>query len=195
MNSRPDIHIQASSFTLHCDIFHFDSISSLFSDITHHHLWYSFFVFSFIIAHSTLSLFHLEWWFLTHHCMEDCHVLSLIRLRAVVQKSYFERLSCQWEFMLHQYMGSVYSFSYVFHGRSFTIDRSMLKKKKKRYNAFFIISFSIGHVYGHTSLFHWVHVLERVHMRASFWDSILVYFEWEYESPIRFLWESRATFL
>ena len=30
MSSKPDIHIQASSFTFHCDIFHFDIISSLF---------------------------------------------------------------------------------------------------------------------------------------------------------------------
>ena len=30
MSSRPDIHIQASSLTPHCDIFHFDIISSLF---------------------------------------------------------------------------------------------------------------------------------------------------------------------
>ena len=45
-------------------------------------------------------------------------------------------------------------------------------KKKK---AFFIISFSIRHVYRHASLLHWVHVLGRVRMRASFWDSILVY--------------------
>lgn len=36
---------------------------------------------------------------------------------------------------------------------------------------FFIVSFSIGHVYGCASLLHWVHVLERVRMRASFWDS------------------------
>ena len=41
-------------------------------------------------------------------------------------------------------------------------------------------------MYGRASLLHWVHVLERVRMRASFWDSILVYFGWEYESPIRF---------
>ena len=80
MNSRPDIHIQASSFTLHCDIFLLVIISSLFSDITYHHLWYSFSVFSFIIVYSSLSLFHLEWWFLTRHCMEDCHVLPLVRL-------------------------------------------------------------------------------------------------------------------
>ena len=75
MNSRPDIHIQVSFLTLHCDIFHLVIISSLFSDITYHHLRYSSFVFSHIIAYSTLSLFHLEWWFLTRHCMEDCHVL------------------------------------------------------------------------------------------------------------------------
>ena len=30
MSSRPDIHIRASFFTLHCDIFHLDIISSLF---------------------------------------------------------------------------------------------------------------------------------------------------------------------
>ena len=74
-SSRPDTHIRVSFLTLHCDIFHFVIISSLFSDITYHHLQYLFFVFSHIIAYSTLSLFHLEWWFLTRHCMEDCHVL------------------------------------------------------------------------------------------------------------------------
>ena len=35
--------------------------------------------------------------------------------------------------------------------------------------------FSIWHVYGHASLLRWVYVLERVHMGASLWDSILVY--------------------
>ena len=47
-----------------------------FSGITYHHLWYSFSIFSLIIAYLTLSLFHLEWWFFTRHCMEDCHFLS-----------------------------------------------------------------------------------------------------------------------
>ena len=65
-----------------------------YSDITYRHLWYPFSVFSFIIAYSTLSLFHLEWWFFTRHCMEDCHVPPLFALWAVVQRSYFERLSC-----------------------------------------------------------------------------------------------------
>ena len=80
MSFRPDIHIRISFLTLHCDIFHLVIISSLFSDITYHHLRYSFFVFSHIFAYSTLSLFHLEWWFLTRHCMEDCHVFSPIHL-------------------------------------------------------------------------------------------------------------------
>ena len=66
---------------------------------------------------------------------------------------------------------------------------------KKKDSALFILLFSIGHVYGRASLLHWVHMLERVRMRASFWDSILVYFGWEYESPIQFLWERQATFL
>ena len=39
----------------------------------------------------------------------------------------------------------------------------------------FIILFSIKHMYECASLLHWVYVLERVHMRASLWDSILVY--------------------
>ena len=76
MSSRPGTHIRVSFLTLHCDIFHLVIISSLFSDITYHHLRYSSFVFSHIIAYSTLSLFHLEWWFLTRHCMEGCHILS-----------------------------------------------------------------------------------------------------------------------
>ena len=35
-------------------------------------------------------------------------------------------------------------------------------------------------MYECASLLHWVHVSERVRMRASFWDSILVYFGWEW---------------
>ena len=88
MSSRLDILIRASFFTLHCGIFHLDIISSLFSDIIYHHLWYSFSVFSFIIAYSTLSVFHLEWWFFTRHCMEDCHVPPPFALWAVIQGSY-----------------------------------------------------------------------------------------------------------
>ena len=41
-------------------------------------------------------------------------------------------------------------------------------------------------MYGRASSLHWVHVLGRVRMRASFWDSISVYFGWECESPIHF---------
>ena len=57
------------------------------------------------------------------------------------------------------------------------------------------MSFSIGHVYGRANLLHWVYVLERVRMGAYFWDFILViYFGWEYESPIQFLWEASDFF-
>ena len=80
MSSKPGTHIQVSFLTLHCDIFHLVIISSLFFDIIYHHWWYSLSVFSFVIAYLTLSLFHLEWWFFTHHCMEDCHVLPPVRL-------------------------------------------------------------------------------------------------------------------
>ena len=68
--------IQASSHTLHCDIFHFDIISSLFpaSHITTCDI--CSLSFPFLIDYSTLSLFHIEWWFFTSHCMEDCHILS-----------------------------------------------------------------------------------------------------------------------
>ena len=62
-----------------------------FSYIIYHHLWYSFSVFSFIIAYSTFSIFHLEWWFLTCHCMEDCHVLSPIHLMGSGPKILFLR--------------------------------------------------------------------------------------------------------
>ena len=96
--------------------------------------------------------------------------------------------------MLHSYVERVWSFGYLFHGRSFIIDQSTRKKKKKKDSVLFIISFFIGHVYGRARLLHWVYVLERVRMRASFWDSILVYFGWEYELSICFLWERRATF-
>ena len=80
MSSRPDIHIQASYLTLHCDIFHFDIISSLFFDITYHHLLYSSSFFFPIITYSTLSLFHLKWWSFTHHYMEGNHILSPVHL-------------------------------------------------------------------------------------------------------------------
>ena len=75
--------------------------------------------------------------------------------------------------MLHQYMGRVNSFGYLFHGRSFIIDQSMCKKnkekkKEKKYSALFILSFFIGHVYGRARLLHWVYVLERVRMGAYF---------------------------
>ena len=64
-----------------------------------------------------------------------------------------------------------------FHLRSFIIDQSMHKKKKKNDCTFFIISFSIGHMYGHTNLLHYVYVLERVRMRTFFFRFYLgIYF-------------------
>ena len=47
--------------------------------------------------------------------------------------------------------------------------------QKKKKSALFIIPFSIEHMYGCASLFHWVYVLEIVHMGVSFLDSIFVY--------------------
>ena len=201
MSSRLDTHIQASFFTLHCDIFHLDIISSLFSDITYHHLWYSFSDFSFIIAYSTLSLFHFEWLFLTRHCMEDCHVLPLIRLISSGSKILF------WEVVLlgRIHVASVHeeslfiwlciSCEIIHYWSEYAQKKIKIIIKIIKNGALFILLFSIGHVYGCASLLHWVHVLERVRMRASFLRSILVYFGWGYESPIRFLWERRTTFL
>ena len=191
MSSRPNIHIQASFITLHCDIFHLDIISSLFSDITYHHLWYSFSVFSFIIDYSTLSLFHLEWWFFTRHYMEDCHILptrspceqwfrDLILRGCLVSED-----SCYistWGKFIHLAM-------------YFMGDHSVASEYAKKKNVLFIIPFSIEHVYECASLLYWVYVLERVHMRAYLWVHLDVYFLQEYESPIWLLWERRATFL
>ena len=162
-------HIRVSFLTLHCDIFHLIIISSLFSDITYHHLRYSFFVFSHIIAYSTLSLFHLEWWFPTHPCMEDCHIFPHSSPYGqwfryfILRGCLISENSCYistWGEFIHLAM--------YFMGDQSLLIRVCAKKK----SAFFIISFSIGHVYRHANLLHWVHVLGRVRMRASFWDSI-----------------------
>ena len=171
MSSRPDMHIRASFFTLHYDIFHLDIISSLFSDITYHHLWYSFSVFSFIIDYSPLSLFHLEWWFFTRHYMEDCHILHT-------------RSPCEQWFRDLILRGCLVSEDscyistwgvFIRLAMYFMGDHSLLIRLCTKKNALFIISFFIGHVYGCAKLLHWVHVLKRVRMRASLWDSILVH--------------------
>ena len=80
--------------------------------------------------------------------------------------------------MLHPYVERVWSFGHVF---SWEVIHYWLeyaqkrKKEKEKKSALFIIPFSIEHMYGCASLIHWVYVLEKVHMGASFRDSILVY--------------------
>ena len=75
--------------------------------------------------------------------------------------------------MLHSYVERVWSFGYVFSWEFIHYWSEYAQKKKK--GAFFIVSFSIGHVYGRVGLLHSVYVSERVRMRAYLWDSILVY--------------------
>ena len=176
MSSRPDIHIQTSFFTLHCDIFHLDIIPSLFSDITYHHLWYSFFVFSFIIDYSMLSLFHLEWWFYIHHCMEDCHILPtrspcgqwsrdlILRSCLVSEDSCYistwgEFIHLAMYFMGYHSISSEYAqYIYIY------IYIYMITHCSFYYSLF-------GRVYGRVRLLYWVYVLGRVRMRAYSWDS------------------------
>ena len=113
MSSRPDMHIRASFFTLHCDIFRLGIISSLFSDITYHHLWYSFSVFSF--PHWLLDIILVSPWVMVFHTSLHgglSHPLLSFTPWAVVQRCYFERLSCWWGFMLHSYVERVWSFGY-----------------------------------------------------------------------------------
>ena len=127
MSSGPDIHIRVSFLTLHCDIFHLDIISSLFFLISHTTTCdIRSLSFPFLIDYSTLSLFHLEWWFFTRHCMEDCHILSyhsphgqwfrdvILRGCLVSEDSCYIRM---WRGFDHLGM--------YFHLRSFIIDQSM----------------------------------------------------------------------
>ena len=100
-----------------------------FSGITYHHLWCSFFVFSFIIAYSTLSLSHLEWWFFTCHCMDDCHILSPCSphghwFRDLSLRGYLVNEDSCYN---HMWRGFDHLGMY-FHGSSFIIDQSMCKK-------------------------------------------------------------------
>ena len=129
MSSRPDIHIRASFFTLHCDIFRLDIISSLFFDITYHHLWYSFSVFSFphwlldiILVSPWVVVFHTSlhgelWWFwVTWSGHSSSYRVSLSRGRTYIDRpssyqfsssrdhTYIDRsLSCQFESGPHLY--------------------------------------------------------------------------------------------
>ena len=133
MSYRLDIHIQTSSLTFHCDIFHFDIISSLFfSGITYHHLWYSFFVFSLITTYSTLSLFHLEWWFFTRYYMGDCHIFPPVHPMGSGSEI------SVWEVVLlvrirSSYVERVWSFGYVFSFEVIHYWSEYAQKKKKKW--------------------------------------------------------------
>ena len=75
------------------------------------------------------QFFHLEWWSFTHCYMEDNHLFSIYFTSwVVVQRSYFEGLSCQWGFMLRQYMGRVCDC--IFMGGHSLLIRVCAKKKK-----------------------------------------------------------------
>ena len=76
--------------------------------------------------------------------------------------------------MLHQYMGRVYSFGYVFSWECIRYWSKYAHKKKNDDSALFILSFTIGHGYGHARLLHWVHVLESSY-ESSFLGFILMY--------------------
>ena len=104
-----------------------------FSGLTYHHFWYSFSVFSLIIAYSTLSLFHFEWWFFTCHYMEDCLILS----PRSPHGQWFRDLSLRGCPVSEDlcYIRMWIEFDHLgmyFHGSSFIINQSMRKKKKKR---------------------------------------------------------------
>ena len=131
MSSRPDIHIQASFLTLHCDIVHWNIISSLFFLCHISPLVIFVLCLSFIIAYLALSVFHLGWWFFTRHCMEDCHILSYHSphgrwFRDVILRGCLvSEDSCYistWGEFIHLGM--------YFHGSAFVIDQSMRTKKK-----------------------------------------------------------------
>ena len=181
MSSRPDIHLQASSFTLHCDIFHFDIISSFFpaSHITTCDIHSLSFLSSLLTWHYpcfTLSsdFSHITAWkivtfFLPIHPMvsgSEISVWEVILLMRIHVISVCGQSLIIWVCI---FMG----------GHSLLIKVCAKTKKKKieeiKDNAFFIVSFSIEHMYRYASLLHWVYVLERVRMKFYFWDSILVY--------------------
>ena len=131
MSSKPDKH---SGIISHSLLWYFSTLSSSSSlsptsHITTCYIHHFSFLSSLLTRH--YPCFTLSGIFL--HITASRSVTSFPQFTSweVVQRSYFEMLSCQWGFVLHQYMGSVYSCGYVFHGRSFIIDQSMQKKRKK----------------------------------------------------------------
>ena len=86
-------------------------------------------LFSLIIVYLTSSLFHLEWWFFTRHCMEDCHILSPHSPHG----QWFRDLSLRGCLISDDscYIRKWRGFDHLgmyFHGSSFIIDQSMCKK-------------------------------------------------------------------
>ena len=176
MSSRLNIRIQASSLTLHCDIFHFDIISSLFpaSHITTYDIHSLSFLSSLLTRHYPCFTFsgvsHVTTWrivtfFPFVHPMGSGLKISIWEIVLLVR---IHVTSICGE-------GSIIWVCIFMGGHSLLIKLCAKKQQKQKKNALFILSFSIEHMYGCASLLHWVYVLERVHMGTSFWDSILVY--------------------
>ena len=102
--------------------------------------------FPFLIDYSTLSLFHLKWWFFTRHCMEDCHILSyhspheqwfrdvILRGCLVSEASCYIRMWRVWSF------GYAFSWEFIHYWSEYA-----QKEKKKECIVHFLI-------------FHWAHV-------------------------------------
>ena len=187
-----DIHIQASFLDLHLWYFplghHFITI-----------LWYHIsplviFILCLFFHHWLLNIILVSPWVVASHTSlhgglsrSSPHSPYEQWFRDLILKS---RLVSEDSCYISTWGGFIHLAMY------FTGDHSLLIRVfEKKNSALFILLFSIGHVYGRANLLHWVHVLEGVCMRASLWDSILVYFGWEYEAPTQFLWERRATFL
>ena len=96
-------------------------------------MWYSSSLFSLIIAYSTLSLFHLEWWFSTCYCMEDDHILAW---RTFSSWTMVQILFWGIVLLVRIHVTSICGESLLmwlyFYGRSFIIDQSMCKKEKRK---------------------------------------------------------------
>ena len=145
MSSKTNTHIRVSFHTLHCDIFHLNIISSLFSDITYHHLRYSFSNFS---HHCLLSIIFVSPWVVVSHT-SLYGGLSRSPPRSTYEQWFKDLISriclvsgdscyiSTWGEFIHSAM--------YFHGRSFIIDQSMCKKIKKKCIVHYIV-------------FHWAHV-------------------------------------
>ena len=146
MSSRPDIHIQASSLTLHYDIFHLTS--------SHHFFWphispLLIFVLCLFFHHYLLDIILVSSWVVVFHT--SLHGgLSHSFPRSPHEQWFrdFSLIGClisEDSCYIRMWRGFDHLGMY-FHGSSFIIDHSMRKEKKKK-SVLFIIPFSIGHMY------------------------------------------------